>query len=181
MLLTVLRAHLRCQGQLAAQTALSWRAGSSNRPPRPLPVVVLRWTPPWPRRPHHGGGRASTLVLLFLHRRVLFALFPVWGVARWRLLGAGIGLMACRPTGLSVLVGASALVASVSRSVCTPVPRLLSHVSNNFHPPDAHCPPHPTPSGDPQYPLRRQILCAPPCEEQMVIDKASDRRDPPRA
>jgi len=122
VLLTGLRSHLRCQGPLAAQTALPWRAGSSNRPPRPRRVVVPRWTPPWPQRPPHGGGRKNTLVLSSLHLRVLFVLLPVWGVAGRRLLGTGIGHTACRPTGLSVLIGASTRSAlPVSLELCAPL------------------------------------------------------------
>jgi len=163
VLLTGLRAHLRCQSQLAAQAALPWRAGSSNRPPRPRRVVVPRWTPPWPRRPPHGGGRESTLVLSFLHLRVMFVLFPVWGVAGWRLLGSGIGHTVCRPTGLSVLVGASTRrLLPVSLELCAPLTRVRCLMFQTFFIHQTRTtrpiPPRPgirTPSGDPPYPVRR--------------------------
>ena len=168
MLLTGLRSHLRCQGPLAAQTALPWRAGSSNRPPRPRRVVVPRWTPPWPRRSPHGGGRRKPPCLIVFAPSCLARSLSCVGsggvatVGHWN-----------RPHGLSADRSFcprrsfdSALVGSVSRTVCTPVPRPLSHVSNFFHPPDAHCPPHPVPSGDLHYPVRRHILCALPVKNR---------------
>ena len=165
VLLTGLRSHLRCQGPLAAQAALPWQTGSSNRPPRLRRVVVravvdaslAATAPPW-RRP-----RKYPCLVVFA---------PSCLVRSPSCVGCGgaatIGHWN-RPHGLSADRSFcqyrsfdSERVARVSRTVCTPVPvpLALSHVSNFFHPPDAHCPAHPTPSGDPQYPVRCQN-CAP--------------------
>jgi len=112
-----------CHGDLAAQTDRLGLGELSCRGGRRLG----RGGPPME------AAAESPLVLSFLHLRVLLVLFPVWGVAGWRLLGTGIGHTACRPTGLSVLVGASTRrLLAVSLELFAPLSRVRCLMFQTF-------------------------------------------------
>ena len=75
-------------------------------------------------------------------------------VGHWnRPHGLSIDRSFCRCQGFD-----SVLFSSLYRGVCNPVMRPMSHVSNFFHPPDVHCPPYSTLSGNPQDRVQRRPL-----------------------